>query len=71
MMVAEVNNDLGNKLRSSPSYDEIAETLNAKGFERRSPFSLDQAILAQNRMTLRMYDSGHLCYDASQNHELF
>ncbi|KAJ6964612.1 hypothetical protein NC652_002762 [Populus alba x Populus x berolinensis] len=57
--VAGVNNDLSNKLRSSPSYDEIAEALNVKGFERRSPFSPDQAILGQNRMTLRRYDSGH------------
>lgn len=74
MMVAEVagvNNDLGNKLRSSPSYDEIAEALNVKGFERRSPFKLDQAILGQNSMTLRRYGSGHLCYDAGQNPELF
>jgi hypothetical protein len=41
MMVAEVagvNNDLGNRLRSLPSYDEIAEALNVKGFERRSPY---------------------------------
>ncbi|CAK7330927.1 unnamed protein product [Dovyalis caffra] len=58
--IAEANNDLSNKLRRSASYDEIAKVLNMKvstvrlGFERsRSPISLDQAVLGQNRMTLQ------------------
>lgn len=63
MLVAKIagaNNDLSNKLRRSPSYDEIAEVLNMKvstvrlGFERgRSPISLDQAVLGQNSLTLQ------------------
>ncbi|KAH8498911.1 hypothetical protein H0E87_017723 [Populus deltoides] len=64
MLVAKIagaNNDLSNKLRRSPSYDEIAEVLNMKvstvrlGFERgRSPISLDQAVLGQNSLTLQV-----------------
>uniref|UniRef100_A0A6M2E779 RNA polymerase sigma-70 domain-containing protein n=1 Tax=Populus davidiana TaxID=266767 RepID=A0A6M2E779_9ROSI len=63
MLVAKIagaNNDLRNKLRRPPSYDEIAEVLNMKvstvrlGFERgRSPISLDQAVLGQNSLTLQ------------------
>ncbi|KAG5238437.1 RNA polymerase sigma factor sigD [Salix suchowensis] len=63
MLVAKIagaTNDLNNKLRRSPSYDEIAEVLNVKvstvrlGFERgRSPISLDQAVLGQNSLTLQ------------------
>ncbi|KAI9388406.1 hypothetical protein POPTR_009G057200v4 [Populus trichocarpa] len=63
MLVAKIagaNNDLSNKLRRSPSYDEIAKVLNMKvstvrlGFERgRSPISLDQAVLGQNSLTLQ------------------
>ncbi|KAG6761057.1 hypothetical protein POTOM_034247 [Populus tomentosa] len=63
MLVAKIagaNNDLRNKLRRPPSYDEIAEVLNMKvstvrlGFERgRSPISLDQAVLGQNNLTLQ------------------
>ncbi|KAJ6984786.1 hypothetical protein D5086_017943 [Populus alba] len=63
MLVAKIagaNNDLRNKLRRPPSYDEIAEVLNMKvstvrlGFERgRTPISLDQAVLGQNSLTLQ------------------
>ncbi|KAH8498909.1 hypothetical protein Peur_074071 [Populus x canadensis] len=68
MLVAKIagaNNDLSNKLRRSPSYDEIAEVLNMKvstvrlGFERgRSPISLDQAVLGQNSLTLQEIITG-------------